>query len=231
MHKHLRGLLRVAGDAGLRVLGTAAAILPARWWPALDVHVPTTSSVALSVIATITAAVVIGIPPYMRLAERGVTLLAFLMGTPAGWATAYLGTTGLIRALGYAGDDPFGDPVLTAIDALLLRGRQKQHVRSARTLRENLEGPEVPDRVVPGEKLGMPDVDFVIVSRAKSDWDEGTVLIGEGKNYRVGIIEKRTIAGRLRTLYPVTEHRDAEVFRRAVRYDINNASRGRTHGA
>jgi hypothetical protein len=221
VHKHVRGLLRVAADAGLRILGTGAAMLPARWWPELDLHVPATSSVPLSLIATVTAAVVIGIPPYMRLAERGVTLMAFIVGTPAGWATAYLGITGLLRALGAAGDDPFGDPLLTAIDATVERTVSRRRAASARTQREELEGPDVPDRVVPGVKLGMPDVEFVIVaSRAKPDWDQGTVLVGSDKNYRVGAIEKRTIAGRLRTLYPVTEHKDMEVFRRAIRYDL-----------
>jgi hypothetical protein len=214
-------LLRVAADAGLRVLGTGAAMLPARWWPELDVHVPTTSSVPLSVIATVTAAVVIGIPPYMRLAERGVTLVAFIVGTPAGWATAYLGITGLLRALGVAGDDPFGDPLLTVIDAMVWRAVSGRRSASARTRREQLEGTEVPDRVVPGVKLGMPEADFVIVaSRVKPDWDQGTVLLGSERNYRVGAIEERTIAGRLRTLYPVTEHKDMEVFRRAIRYDL-----------
>jgi hypothetical protein len=221
VHKHVRGLLGVGVDAGLRVLGAGAAMLPSRWWPALDLHVPATSSVPLSVFATVAAAVIVGIPPYMRLAERGVTLLAFVVGTSAGRVTAYLGITGLIRALAYAGDDPFGDPVLTALDALLFSARKQRRDRVARVDRESLEGPEVPDRVVPGAKLGMPDIDLVIVaSRAKPDWDEGTVVIGGARNYRVGVIEKRTIAGRLRTLYPLTEHKDAEVFRRAVRYDF-----------
>jgi hypothetical protein len=211
----------MAADAGRRVLGTGAAVLPRRWWPELDLHVPTTSSVPLSVIATVAAAVIVGIPPYMRLAERGVTLLAFVIGTSAGRVTAYLGITSLIRALAYAGDDPFGDPLLTALDALLFNARQQRRDRMARADRESLEGPEVPDRVVPGAKVGMPEVDLVIVaSRAKPDWDQGTVVLGGDRNYRVGVIEKRTIAGRLRTLYPLTEHKDAEAFRRAVRYDL-----------
>ena len=157
----------------------------------------------------------------MRLANAASRCLAFVWSTPAGWATTYLGVTGVIRALGCAGDDPFGDPLLTAIDAMVWRAVSGRRAESERTRRELLEGPDVPDRVVPGVKLGMPDVDFVIVaSRVKPDWDQGTVLIGSEKNYRVGAIEERTIAGRLRTLYPVTEHKDLEVFRRAVRYDL-----------
>jgi hypothetical protein len=37
--------------------------------------------------------------------------------------------------------------------------------------------------------------------------------------YRIGQPEERTIAGRLRTLYPLTEHKDFEAIRKSVYYD------------
>jgi hypothetical protein len=71
----------------------------------------------------------------------------------------------------------------------------------------------------------MPGVDLVIVaSRVKPGWDKGTVVLSGDKTYRVGSIEERTIAGRLRTLYPLTEHKDFEVFRRTVRYELPGAA-------
>ena len=84
-----------------------------------------------------------------------------------------------------------------------------------------LEGPEIPDRVVPGAQVGLPDALLVVVaSRRKPDWDAGTVVITPGSIYRVGTIVERTIRGRLRTLYPLTEHKDFEAFRRTVHYDM-----------
>ena len=38
--------------------------------------------------------------------------------------------------------------------------------------------------------------------------------------YRLGEPVEQTIAGRLRTLYPLTAHDDLEVIRRSVRYDL-----------
>ena len=67
----------------------------------------------------------------------------------------------------------------------------------------------------------MRGVDLVIVaSRVKPGWNKGTVVMSATKAYRVGTVEERTIAGRLRTLYPLTEHKDLEVFRRTVHYDL-----------
>jgi hypothetical protein len=152
----------------------------------------------------------------------GLSLFTFIVLTPAGWASSYLGVSGLWRAIASGLDEPFGDPILTGLDALLLRGIRDSRATVARVQRESLEGPEMPDRLMSAEQLGVADADFVVAaSRRKPDWDRGTVLITEdGTSYRVGTIEERMIAGHLRTLYPLKEHKDFEVFRRVVRYDL-----------
>jgi hypothetical protein len=157
----------------------------------------------------------------MPVAINAFALLNFLVLTPAGWATSYLGATGLFRSAGAVLDDPRGDLILTILDALCVTGLRSRRERNARTRREELEGPEGPDRVVHGAAAGIPNADLVIVaSRRKEGWDAGTVVLTEGATYRVGQILERTIAGRLRTLYPLTEHKDLEVFRRTVRYEL-----------
>jgi hypothetical protein len=102
-----------------------------------------------------------------------------------------------------------------------VRSRRDRTTRNARVAREALEGPEVADRLVPGSQAGLPDAELVIIaSRRKAGWDAGTVLLTDGPSYRVGTIVERTMHGRLRTLYPLTEHKDFEAFRRTVRYDL-----------
>ncbi len=151
----------------------------------------------------------------------GLALFTFLFLTPAGLATVYLGATGFLRTIAAWFDDDVGDPILTAIDAAVSLAFRRTQKRVRRSRRESLQGPEMPDRVVRGAALGLADAELVIVSsRAKEGWDRGTVVIACETCYRVGTIEERTIAGRLRTLYPLTEHRDLEAFRRAVHYEM-----------
>ena len=38
--------------------------------------------------------------------------------------------------------------------------------------------------------------------------------------YRIGDPVERTVAGNLRTLYPLTEHTDFEAIRKSVNYDL-----------
>lgn len=258
--RHLLGFLLYLSGWARVLLGILAAMLPARWWPWLDRHIPATDSAPIAAIVTILTAGAIGVPGFIshvtdqvaennraileaarREASRpasqetvsandwgrmfvnasGLSLFTFILLTPAGWASTYLGVSGMWRAIAVIVDHPFGDPILTGLDALVLRSTRERRARVARRRRESLEGPEVPDRIVPGAKLGLPGVDLVIVaSRVKSGWDKGTVVLSADKTYRVGPIEERTIAGRLRTLYPLTEHKDLEVFRRTVRYDL-----------
>jgi hypothetical protein len=247
------GLLDYAGDVARRIAGVAAAMLPARVWPALDLHVPATSSAFAAGLLTLFAGAAIGIPGFlhhataqaslntnamleaavrpdiadddvttaMPVAATSLSLFTFLLLTPAGWATTYLGLTGLVRTVGAAFDDPRGDLILGILDTAWRRTTGAVHDHRTRAHRERLEGPVVPDRIVPGPRVGLADSDLVIVaSRLKEGWDVGTVVLTDGATYRVGPIVERIIAGRLRTLYPLTEHKDLEVFRRAVRYEL-----------
>jgi len=237
------------------VVGVACAMLPRRYWPALDEHFPATQAAAVAGIVTLLAGAAIGIPGFLHHAGRqsdanadavasrytmteaadnrrllsganGLALFTFLLLTPAGWATTYLGITGFVRAAGAWFDDPHGDFLLTLADAAWTRNRRNRDARHSRAAREGLEGPEVPDRVVPGSQIGLPDAELVIIaSRRKPGWDAGTVVLTEGPSYRVGTIVERTFHGRLRTLYPLTEHKDFEAFRRTVRYDMRAPNR------
>jgi hypothetical protein len=92
---------------------------------------------------------------------------------------------------------------------------------STRAAREAVEGPEVADRIVTASAAGIPDCDFVVVSsRRKPDWERGLAVFTDDGCYRLGEPVEQTIAGRLRTLYPLTAHDDLEVIRRSVRYDL-----------
>jgi hypothetical protein len=161
----------------------------------------------------------------MSVGMSSLSLFTFLLLTPLGWATVYLGLTGLGRTVAAALDEPHGDFFLTVVDKVLVRSVRSGQARSARTSREELEGPQVADRVVPGAQVGLPGAQLVVVaSRRKPDWDAGTVVVTDGPVYRVGVIVERTIHGRLRTLYPLTEHKDFETFRRTVRYELPDNS-------
>src|SRR5205814_7511186 len=135
---------------------------------------------------------------------NGLSVFTFLLLTPPGWATMYLGLSGIARAAGAWLDDPHGDFLLTLADAGLTRSWRDRQARKSREAHEALEGPDVPDRVVPGTQVGLPEAQLVIVaSRRKPGWDAGTVVLTDGPSYRVGTIVERTMHGRLRTLYPL----------------------------
>ncbi|MBM3819362.1 MAG: hypothetical protein FJW14_10160 [Acidimicrobiia bacterium] len=147
--------------------------------------------------------------------------IAFLLFTPAGLLSAYFMVTGLFRAVSAYVDDARGDPVLTAIDALVRRSRTRARTRREREAREALEGPEVRDRLVTGSAAGFPEADFVVVaSRRKPDWEPGAFIITAEKWYRLGEPAERQMPGGLRTFYPLTEITDHEVLRRGVPYEL-----------
>lgn len=150
-----------------------------------------------------------------------LSLFTFAFLTPIGLFTSYLGLTGLFRVVSVAAGEPRGDPVLTVIDAAGVRLWRASVARRARRIREALEGPEVPDRLVPGRAAGFPDADFVVVaSRRKPDWEAGVFVITQDTWYRLGTPVERQLPGGLRTLYPLTELLDFEVLRRSVRYEL-----------
>jgi hypothetical protein len=151
----------------------------------------------------------------------GLSIFTFLLLTPIGWLTTYLVCTGTVRGIAAYFDDPVGDPLLTGIDAIVSGRLRIRRTRKARAERETLEGPEVPDRVVSASAAGIPDCDFAIVSsRRKPGWEPGAAVFTRDGCYRIGEPVERTIHGRLRTIYPLTEHSDFEAVRRSVRYDL-----------
>src|SRR5687767_2925026 len=81
--------------------------------------------------------------------------IGYLIGTWRGILSLYFTVTGILRAVGWFVDDPFGDPILTGLDNLLARGRTSQRERSARAAREKLEGNEEPDRRYDGAWAGL----------------------------------------------------------------------------
>jgi hypothetical protein len=151
----------------------------------------------------------------------GLSIFTFLLLTPKGWVTMYLGGSGAVRMGAAWFDDPIGDPILTAVDEIGRWMTRRQRLKTARRSRESLEGPEIPDRLVSSAAAGIPGCDLVVVvSRRKAGWDRGVVVFTQTGCYRIGEPVERTVAGRLRTLYPLTEHRDLEAIRRSVHYDL-----------
>jgi hypothetical protein len=163
--------------------------------------------------------------------ERGMvagavslSIFTFLLLTPTGWVTLYLVGSGGVRAGAGWFDDPIGDPILTGIDHLIRASRNREQERSGQRTREALEGPEIPDRAVSSARAEMPGCDLVIVSsRRKPGWERGVVVYTATACYRIGEPVERTVAGKLRTLYPLTEHTDLEAVRKSVQYDMPDA--------
>jgi hypothetical protein len=150
-----------------------------------------------------------------------LSIFTFLLMTPRGWLTMYLLGSGGLRMAAAWFDDAIGDPALTAIAAVAIGRRDAVRVRRSRETREAREGPEVPDRVVSSAAAGIGNCDLVIVSsRRKPGWERNVVVVTGDKCYRIGEPVERTVAGRLRTLYPLTEHGDLEAIRKSVRYEI-----------
>jgi hypothetical protein len=156
--------------------------------------------------------------------ETGVNILSvftFLLLTPAGWLTMYLSGTGSLRMVSAWFDDPVGDPILTGLDHFLWTERDRRSERNELRTRAALEGPETPDRVISSATAGIPGCEIVIVTaRRKPGWERGVVVYTDEACYRLGEPVERTIAGNLRTLYPLTEHTDLEAIRKSVTYRL-----------
>ena len=151
----------------------------------------------------------------------GLSIFTFLFLTPSALLTLYLLGSGGVRAAGAWFDAPVGDPILTGVDHVFIARRDRHREVTAGRSREALEGPEVADRAVSPAAAGLPGCDVVIVaSRRKPGWDTGVTVFTAEAAYRIGPPVERTIAGRLRTLYPLTEHRDFEAIRKSVHYDL-----------
>jgi hypothetical protein len=224
-------------------------LLPHRLWSRAPHWLPLRSAAFFSGVATVLLAAAIGIPGFLDHAAAttslandamiqgemrrmtdynrgmvqgfaGLSIFTFLL-TPTGLLTLYLAASGAVRAAAGWFDDPIGDPLLTGADAVLFAATGRRRETSERRSREALEGPEVGDRAVSGSAAGVPGCDLVIVSsRRKPGWERGVVLFTQEACYRIGEPVERTVAGRLRTLYPLHEHRDLEAIRKSFHYDL-----------
>jgi len=231
------------------VVAVFAAVLPGRLWRQLPPWLGIESAALFSGIGTVLVAAAIGIPGFLSHAAEaasianetmlkaemhrirdynggltqgfsGLSIFTFML-TPVGLATMYLAGTGTVRAIAAWFDDPVGDPILTGIDSLVLGAWERGRAEVTRRTRRVLEGHDAGDRVVSGSSAGIPDCDLVVISaRRKEGWDRGAAVFTQAGCYRLGEPVERTIGGRLRTLYPLSEHRDLEVIRRSVRYDL-----------
>jgi hypothetical protein len=231
------------------LLAMGCAVLPYRLWRRLPFHVPMNAAAFLSGLAFLFAGAAVGIPGFLDHAHAnagvgidralehmnktevyrgdlvigfsGLSIFTFLLLTPKGWATMYLMMTGGLRAGAAWFDDPIGDPLLTAIDHVLVGQHDKRRTLQARKAREREEGPEVADRLVTAAAAGLPPCDLVVVSsRRKDGWERGVTVLTPDATYRIGEPVERVVAGRLRTLYPLTTHADLEAIRKAVRYEL-----------
>lgn len=222
------------------------ANLPVRYWPALEERFAVHRAAWLAGLATMFAGFAVGIPAFITyawemagkttevfMAANGDDVLlpgggmaalpVFFLTTPAGLASLYLTGSGFLRAVGaYLADDPRGDFVLTAIDAVVRRLVTGSRAARFRAKRQALEGPAVPDRLVRGDQVGRPDLALVLLaSRAKDGWAPGAYLVGgDGTAHRIGVaFDVQTPAG-LRTAYPLAPLTTLEPIRHAIPYAL-----------
>jgi hypothetical protein len=226
-----------------------ASFLPHRHWERLPGHLPMASGSFVAGLAVLMAGMAIGIPGFLDhahmitsggldaalgymnktevyrgdlvIGNSGLSLFTFLLLTPKGWLTDYLVISGSVRAAASWFDDPVGDPILTGIDEVVSRTAGRARAKQAQIERALQEGPEVHDRLVLGHAVDLPDCDFVVVSsRQKPGWAYGVAVYTQQGVYRIGLPIERTVAGHIRTLYPLTEHKDFEVIRKSVEYEL-----------
>jgi len=147
--------------------------------------------------------------------------LQFVVGTPLGWLSTYLLVTGLYRAVAAAVGERRGEPVAGAVLTTVRRKHRARRAAREEAARLALEGPEVADRLVPGERVGIADAPLVVVaSRRKPDWTPGTVLACGDRFFQVLDAVDRQLPTGLRALYPIEEVAGAAVFRRVVPYTL-----------
>lgn len=228
------------------VLATLLANLPVRWWAPFEERLPLHQYAWAAGIATLLAGFAIGIPGYLAFlatAARGFndvvsydpnladaskgwalgSLGIYLLMTPDGLLATYMTSSGLIRfASAFIVDDVRGDFILSGLDTAvrMLWGRTRaSHWRRAR---EKLEGAEMPDRLVTGDQVGHPDLEFVLLAaRRKPDWGSNSYLVSaDGTAYRVGPAFDFAARAGLRTAYPLTQLRGGEAIRHSIAYEL-----------
>jgi hypothetical protein len=141
--------------------------------------------------------------------------------TPLGLASMYILLSGILRFASVVVSHPFGDPLLTTIDAAARHAATRVRGSWRRRRRARLEGPDVPDRLVTGRRAGMPDADYVVIaSRRKEGWTRGAFVMTPDTWYRLGEPFDIRLPAGLRTAYPLTALQTTEVVRRGVRYEL-----------
>ena len=141
--------------------------------------------------------------------------------TPWGLLATYLTLSGVVRFLAWIASDPMGDPALTGLGALWRWDRKRARSYRAEARRRRAEGPEKPDRLIPGVNAGLADVDVVVIaSRRKHGWDTGAIVMTDGAWYRLAEPYDLILPEGLRTIYPLTDIPMVEVVRRGVIYKL-----------
>jgi hypothetical protein len=221
----VRGLIDV-------IVAVPLACLPRRRWDQFDV--PIQNVVLVSSLLTCLAGAAAGITGFFThmtatLAGREFTpppfmlpaFIGYVLFTPRGLASLYLAVSGLLRAIAWYVDEPFGDPILTGIDHAVSRGRASHRERNARDARARLEGADEPDRRHDGGWAGLSGVDYVIVAaRRKPGWTAGTWVITDEGWFLLGEPFDRPTPRGLRTIYPLTMKNTLEAVRKSVRYEL-----------
>lgn len=232
--------------------GVAALILanfPTRWWPSFEERYPVHRYAWLAGLATMFGGLGIGIPGYIQFLHEAAdgfnvaiganpdlgikssgwllaSLPIYMFATPLGLLSTYLGFSGFLRATAaYVTDVPHGDFLLTGLDAAGRVTWSRARAWRAGRNRAAREGPEVPDRLVTGARLGRPDIEFAIVAARRRHWPRGSYLVtSSGAAYRVGeTFDLETAAG-LRAVYPLTELKTGEAIRHAIAYELPRGS-------
>jgi hypothetical protein len=209
------------------------AFLPKHRWD--DWNLPIQNVVLASAMLTLFGGAALGISGFF--AHMGAILelaefvspplmlpafLGYVFFTPRGLFSLYLTITGLLRAVAWFVDEPFGDPILTGIDSVISGTRRSHRVKSERAARERLERANEPDRLHDGEWAGVPDATYVVVAaRRKPGWTKGTWVITNDGWFTLGEPFDRPTPNGLRTIYPLTlQTTTLDVLRKGVSYEL-----------
>lgn len=156
-------------------LAVLAGFLPKRYWD--DIDLPIQNVALLSALVNFFAGATLGIIGYFAfmdhvLAQRLWTAppmmiqvyISYVFFTPRGLFSLYLVATGVLRYASWFIGEPFGDPILTGLDAAWRRLVTSKKDRTTRHERLALEKADEPDRLYDGEWAGLEGVDYVVVA-------------------------------------------------------------------
>jgi hypothetical protein len=150
-----------------------------------------------------------------------LSVVAFTVATPLGWLAVYLVVSGIVRAISAGVGQPYGDLLWTGIDAVASRRWARARESARRQARERLEGPNVADRLIAGDALGLPSTDVIVLAaRQKADWTAGTIVVTPDAWFRLAEPFDVELPQGLRTAYPLTQLETIEVLRRSVTYTL-----------